>query len=209
MPPAAGTPARFRLACWPTTATARRLTGQAGRWPSTSARNHSRLCNEPASWPIWRLTCPVPLSTSRRESSTGRRARPELLRFPSILPPPSNPGIRPGPDNPETDPLPVTRCDLHHETNRTAAFSVRKGRRFHLRIFNPGSLAVVDSLVLHSGLATPTALSSLASFTRADSSFFCTLATSAGSTSAAADLADCASEISHCWAARRMRPVLA
>jgi len=49
---------------------------------------------------------------------------------PELPPPPSNPGFKPGPVNPETEPLPLARCALHRETKRTAAFSVRKGRRF-------------------------------------------------------------------------------
>ncbi len=59
----------------------------------------------------------------------------------------------------------------------------------------------------YSGLGEPMALSCLASLTRALSSFFCTLATSPGSTSAGADFAYSASESSHCAAASRMRPV--
>ena len=56
-------------------------------------------------------------------------------------------------------------------------------------------------------LTSPEVLSCLASLTRAPSSFFWTLATSPGSTSADADFAYSSMEICHWAAARRMRPV--
>ena len=59
----------------------------------------------------------------------------------------------------------------------------------------------------YSGLAWPTELSSLASLTRAPSSFFCTLSTSPGSISAGDDLANSSRESCHCAAASRIRPV--
>ena len=57
------------------------------------------------------------------------------------------------------------------------------------------------------GLAGARALSSLASLTRALSSFFWTLATSPGSMSRGEDLANSSRESCHWAAARRMRPV--
>ena len=60
---------------------------------------------------------------------------------------------------------------------------------------------------IYSGFAWPVELSSLASLTRAPSSFFCTFSTSPGSTSAADALANSSSDSCHCAAANRMRPV--
>ena len=68
-------------------------------------------------------------------------------------------------------------------------------------------ICLLQRIRSYSGLGWPMALSCLASLTRAVSSFFCTLATSPGSTSAVEDLAKPESESSHCAAARRMRPV--
>jgi hypothetical protein len=85
--------------------------------------------------------------------------------------------------------------------NSRGKFGRRAGFRIHCGLYS------LPNFASYSGLGEPMALSCLASLTRALSSFFCTLATSPGSTSAGADFAYSASESSHCAAARRMRPV--